>query len=102
MEIAVVIVIVLIAVGAVVLPLLRRDRSTPDAPVREPEVLDEAALDAEIDRYRQAVRDGTICDRCGQANPAGSPAPGSAPGRCSGLPSSATSQPPRSCCPRST
>jgi hypothetical protein len=72
MEIAVVIVIVLIAVGAVVLPLLRRDRSTPDAPVSEPEVLDEAALDAEIDRYRQAVRDGTICDRCGQANPAGS------------------------------
>jgi hypothetical protein len=72
MEIAIAIVIVVIAVGAVLLPLLRRDRSTPDAPAIEPDVLDEASLDAEIDRYRAAVRAGAVCDRCGQANPGGS------------------------------
>lgn len=72
MEIAVVIIIVVIAVGAVVLPLLRRDRSTPDVAVADAEVLDDAALEAEIDRYRAAVRAGTVCRRCGQANPAGS------------------------------
>ncbi|MGD8276579.1 MAG: zinc ribbon domain-containing protein [Gemmatimonadota bacterium] len=32
----------------------------------------EPGLRAEVDRYREALRAGTLCDRCGQANAAGS------------------------------
>jgi hypothetical protein len=31
-----------------------------------------AEIEAEVLRYRDALRAGTICTRCGQANPAGS------------------------------
>jgi hypothetical protein len=32
----------------------------------------EPGLRAEVDRYRDALRGGTLCDRCGQANAPGS------------------------------
>jgi hypothetical protein len=32
----------------------------------------EPGLRAEVDRYREALRAGTLCDRCGQANAPGS------------------------------
>jgi ribosomal protein L40E len=34
--------------------------------------IDADDLELEVGRYRQALRAGTICRRCGQANPAGS------------------------------
>jgi hypothetical protein len=32
----------------------------------------EPGLRAEVDRYREAIRAGTLCDRCGHANAPGS------------------------------
>lgn len=49
-------------VAVVVYPLIRSDRT----------VLDEAGLAAEVDRYREALRRGTLCDSCLAANAAGS------------------------------
>lgn len=49
-------------VAVVVYPLIRSDRT----------VLDEAGLDAEVERYREALRRGTLCDTCLAANAAGS------------------------------
>jgi hypothetical protein len=70
MEIIVVMLIAVLAVGAVLLPLVRRrGAETLDAPVA---VADDAALEAEIAEYRAALRAGTLCARCGYPNPAGS------------------------------
>ena len=77
MEIIVVIIVGVAAIAIVFYPLMR-----PDAPARDVDVepSTEAAADAlapsdvegEILRYREAVRAGTVCTRCKQANPAGS------------------------------
>lgn len=61
-EYFVVIVLGLIALGAVAFPFLvgrERYASTAD-------------LDAEVRRYRDAVEADTVCNRCREANPAGS------------------------------
>lgn len=95
MQTFVVIVIVVVAVVAVMFPLFRR-QSVPTFPPLEDEpeevalpdageILSEvdtgpptgvpagaAAVEAEISRYRVALREGTLCPRCGTANPAGS------------------------------
>lgn len=72
------ILIALAAVGLVVTPLLRNDRAD-DATLDEPLAAagrivqeDAAAIEREVRRYRAAVRAGTVCARCAQANPAGS------------------------------
>ena len=61
-EYLLVIVLGLIALGAVAFPLLvGRGRY----PHRE-------ALEADVERYRRALEAGTVCDRCREANPPGS------------------------------
>jgi hypothetical protein len=44
----------------------------PAAPGTAPETDPEDAVAREVSRYRAALRAGTICPRCAQANPAGS------------------------------
>lgn len=75
-----------LALGAVLYPVIRgtpapgrlagaaaagRDaRGNP--PRNSPSPLDDDALDAEVSRYREAIRAGSLCHRCSQANPRGS------------------------------
>lgn len=76
MELLVVILIAGAAVAAVLVPLVRRgpvhdaelDPPAPDAALRPPP----EEVEARIARYRDALRDGTVCRRCGRANPRGS------------------------------
>lgn len=73
MELIVVLLIAGAAVAAVMVPLLRT------GPVHDPGLEDAAgermprpaagAREAEIERYRHALRAGTVCRRCGRANP---------------------------------
>lgn len=76
MELIVVLLIAGAAVAAVLIPLVRRgpahDPSLDDGPARPRRQRDPAETEALIARYRQALRDGTVCRRCGRANPAGS------------------------------
>ncbi|HEX2166236.1 MAG TPA: zinc ribbon domain-containing protein [Longimicrobiales bacterium] len=44
--------------------------SAQSGPRQDPPTDD--AIEAEVMRYREAVRSGTVCRRCGQANPPGS------------------------------
>lgn len=61
-EYLLVIALVLVAIGAVAFPLLvGRERFS-----------DPARLDAEVERYRDALRHQTVCGHCREANPAGS------------------------------
>ena len=63
MEIAIIAVLVVIAFGAVLAPVLRGGaRGAIDA-------ASDATVEQEIERYRAAVRANTVCKRCGQANP---------------------------------
>ena len=66
------------ALAAVFYPLMRSD-TTPSGDVDVPVARDASAeaspdenIDAEIAQYRDALHAHTICDRCLQANPAGS------------------------------
>jgi hypothetical protein len=61
-EYLVVVILGLIAIGAVAFPLLAGIARYPD----------EAALDADVRRYREAVAAGTVCAHCRAANPPGS------------------------------
>lgn len=61
MKILIIGILVVLAVAAVVIPLVRPARGT----------MDEATLDAEVKRYRRALREGTVCDQCLEANEAG-------------------------------
>jgi hypothetical protein len=61
-EYLIVAVLALIALGAVAFPLL----------VGRERYLDPGTLDADVDRYRAALRAGTVCDHCREANPDGS------------------------------
>ncbi|HUH11954.1 MAG TPA: hypothetical protein VMK65_02545 [Longimicrobiales bacterium] len=69
METLVIVVLALVAVAVVAWPVLRPPAR--DAGAEDPAAA-EAALDAEVARYREAVRGGTVCPRCLAANPAGS------------------------------
>lgn len=56
----------LVAVAAVAWPALRPSA----APARAGDAdQTDAALDAEVERYRAALRAGTVCPRCLAANP---------------------------------
>lgn len=84
MEMLIIATVVVLAFAAVLIPLMRRrtavddDREfggsaatpAPAAPPRDTIADDE--LELEIERYRAAVRAGTVCAKCGQANPADS------------------------------
>jgi ribosomal protein L40E len=68
MEIVVILAIVIAAVAAVMLPLVKRSAGERlDRPPETPP--DDASLEAEIAAYRTALRAGTLCRRCGAANP---------------------------------
>ncbi|HEY8484100.1 MAG TPA: hypothetical protein VIL13_05765 [Longimicrobiales bacterium] len=66
MEIVLPLVMGAVAVAAVLQPILWPRRPAPGLPP------DDAALEAEVARYREALRAGTICRRCRYANPGGS------------------------------
>ena len=76
MDIALVVALIAAAIGAVMWPLLRRDAGAPDpadaAGTTAAEGLTFADIDREVGRYRDALRAGTVCSRCAQANPPGS------------------------------
>jgi hypothetical protein len=61
-EYLVVIIVGLIAAGAIAFPFLAGVARYDD----------DAALDADVLRYRDALRAGTVCSRCRAANPPGS------------------------------
>lgn len=61
-EYLIVIILGLIAVGAVAFPFLAGVARYDD----------EAGLDADVQRYRDALHAGTVCSRCRAANPPGS------------------------------
>lgn len=61
-EYLVVVVLVLLALSAVLFPLL----------VGRERYASEAELEADVERYRTALREGTLCRHCRTANPAGS------------------------------
>lgn len=66
------------ATGRGVIPPMAAGPATPVAPVvtttprpvgpQSPEPADEDRLEAEVARYRAALRAGTICRKCGEAN----------------------------------
>lgn len=102
MEMLVIAIIAIVAFAAVLLPLLRRgggsgaddarefdtggpaDNSPVEVAVKTPlaapaaPAMDggaddsDARIEREVLRYREALRAGTLCARCGQANPPGS------------------------------
>jgi ribosomal protein L40E len=87
MEMLIIGLIALVSFAAVLVPLMRRRSSAgdehefegdppvngalPAAPAAGGAAVSDA-IEAEILRYRAAVRAGSVCRKCGQANPAGS------------------------------
>lgn len=87
MEIAIIGVLAVVVIAAVALPLFRAGghsdarefatgtpaTSSPNLPTDTaagvPGASGDAALESEIARYREAVAAGTVCRRCGEANP---------------------------------
>jgi len=94
MEMLIIGIIAIAAFAAVLFPLFRRrpgfgdetefenipparadaasDPDSADPNVAGAGVSGDAALEAEVRRYRDAVRAGTVCRKCGQANPGNS------------------------------
>ena len=62
MDYLVVVLVVLGAAAAVAWPLVRRER----APIQ---LADDAVLETAIKRYRNALKRGTVCERCLRDNP---------------------------------
>jgi len=74
MEIFVVFLITALAVTAVVLPLVRRHGTARDPELDAPRALPRSIrqtgeIEREIERYRASLNAGTVCGRCGRANP---------------------------------
>ena len=85
MEMLVIAVVALVAFAAVLVPLFRRrpgigddlefentgtePTPPPDATAQPPQQAPDDELEREVLRYRDAVRAGTVCPKCGQANP---------------------------------
>lgn len=72
MEIVVFLILAGGALAMVAYPFLRAGVETRGAGAGALPPLDEAALAAEVERYRAALRAGTACRRCCFANPPGS------------------------------
>lgn len=81
MEMLIIALVVIIAFVGVLIPLMRKrpaaadDREfarDPEPPASVPDAVADDEVEREIERYRTAVRAGTVCRRCGQANPADS------------------------------
>jgi hypothetical protein len=68
MEIVVALIVTIAAVAAVLYPLIRGDRA--GMPIESEEAdRAEGDVESEVARYRTALRAGTLCRRCGRANP---------------------------------
>lgn len=72
MEIIIVLLITAVAISVVFIPALRGGTATHRASPGHRPLLDDAAIDEEVERYRSALRAGTLCAQCRFANPAGS------------------------------
>jgi hypothetical protein len=72
MELFFIILIAIAGVAAVIAPILRGGNTPQRAPAMGSRFSDDAALEAEVERYRSALRAGTLCGRCRYANPDGS------------------------------
>jgi hypothetical protein len=70
MTILLIVIIGLAAVAAVLLPILRPQHEARAGSAQTP--LDDAAIESRVEAYRQALRTGTLCLRCGFANAEGS------------------------------
>lgn len=82
METMIPVLIAVVGIGLVLAPVLRQGggwfrgvAAGPPIPVLEPAAtgdaaVDDAAIDREVERYRAALRAGTLCVRCRFANPA--------------------------------
>ena len=64
MELALIIAVAVIAIGFVAYPLIASENVAV--------VYSEEALNEQVTRYREAIRRGTLCDRCLSANAPGS------------------------------
>ncbi len=65
MQYVVIAVVAVVALAVILYPILR----PAPRPIRRPAAdVSDAALDAEVDRYRAALRAGTLCLACGYAN----------------------------------
>ena len=69
MEYVVAFVIAAAAVAAVVYPLLRGEGAGVPLDAEEAQDSPPVDVEAEVSRYRAALRGGTLCARCGRANP---------------------------------
>jgi hypothetical protein len=74
MDLILVAILLITGIGAVLWPLLRRDARAPDPTTTRlgEHVLSEDEVAREVGRYREALRAGSVCRRCAQANPPGS------------------------------
>lgn len=73
METLIVLLIAAGGVAAILVPLARGGGTPRRATATGPRFADDdAAIDAEVERYRAALRAGTICGRCRYPNPEGS------------------------------
>jgi ribosomal protein L40E len=71
MEIIIVVLVVVVAVVAVVLPLVLRGGAETLEADAAAGGMSEAEIERQVLAYRAALRAGTLCRRCGAANPAG-------------------------------
>lgn len=69
MQVIIIVLVAVAAVGAVIYPMLSSGRGRDFSRTPPAEGPD---LDAAVERYRASLRAGTLCLRCGWANPAGS------------------------------
>lgn len=72
MDIVLLLIIITAGVAAVLLPLVRGRETTRPRTAAGPVFQDDAALEAEVARYRTALRAGTLCGGCRYPNPDGS------------------------------
>lgn len=70
MEILIALLMAATAVGAVLIPFLARNRAARAAPDAGLVLEEDDVIEAEIARYREALRAGTVCVHCTFANPA--------------------------------
>jgi hypothetical protein len=64
LNLAIILVIALTAIGAVLFPILRKSDGGNVRPFSE------EGLNQEVARFRSAIKGGTLCERCFAANPA--------------------------------
>jgi len=72
MESAIIAAFAAVAIGVVVWPLLRRNANDRNAHPQHRVQFSDQAIDEQVARYRAAIKDNTVCERCLTGNPPGS------------------------------